>query len=187
MWVVWLFSVYWLKGDFIDLGGVPRILAPWCLSLPDSLQLPGAWVMSGWWSCLLVRWSIAGREKRNSDSPWASGAEQRRGSGSPTLCWAWATGQIQNQRAEDLEIGTYSQSVVCFSLFFFNPEKSMCTLWIQFQQLSLWELSCNTPWNAGFNSDLVMILEDESHMLSPALASWRVVSGYLGTCGVMDG
>lgn len=128
MWVVWLFSVYWLKGDFIDLGGVPRILAPWCLSLPDSLQLPGAWVMSGWWSCLLVRWSIAGREKRNSDSPWASGAEQRRGSGSPTLCWAWATGQIQNQRAEDLEIGTYSQSVVCFSLFFLI-QKSLCALY----------------------------------------------------------
>lgn len=115
-------SVYWLTGHCGDFSGVPRSLVLVRVSLPASLGLPGACEPRAG-ACLLVRSSLAGREKRNSDSPRAGGAEQTTDSGSPTLCWDRAPAQIQ---AENLDIGAHSQPGL---LFFFLIQISVCVLY----------------------------------------------------------
>lgn len=91
------------------LRGCPGTLArgfltPWLTATPRIVSTESVG------KCLTVRSSLAGREKRSSDSPWAEWAEPTRESGSPTLCRDWAAARTRNQWAEDPEIRAHSQA-----------------------------------------------------------------------------
>lgn len=109
--------------------------------------------MSARQSCLLVRSSLAGKARRNSDSHWAGEAEQMRlGELCPLLSLACSPNS-ESSVAWGFGEHTYGQPVVLLLFFFFLPSFLIQTHFYDSRQLSLWKLPCNTHWSVALPGD----------------------------------